>query len=45
MSRVNKRKLLVGLGLITAGVIVVGVGLALGTSVGGAILAGVAAAA
>lgn len=45
MKKINSRKMLIGISLIAAGVIVVGVGLAIGGSVGGAMLVGAAAAA
>jgi hypothetical protein len=45
MKRINSRKLLVGISLVAAGVIVIGVGVAIGGSVGGAIIATAAAAA
>ena len=42
MKKINSRKLLVGISLIAAGVICIGVGVAIGGSVGGAIIAGAA---
>lgn len=43
-KKINSRKVLVGISLIAAGILVVGIGVAIGGSVGGAVLLGTAAA-
>lgn len=40
MRRINSRKLLVGISLVAAGIIVISIGVAVGSSVGSTILAG-----
>ena len=44
-KKINSRRLLIGITLVASGVLIIGVGLALGTTVGGAVLLGAAAAA
>jgi hypothetical protein len=39
MKRINSRRLLVGISLITAGILIVGVGIVVGGSIGGAVIA------
>ena len=45
MKKINSRRLLIGISLMAAGIIVIGVGLAIGGSVGGAVAVGAAIAA
>lgn len=45
MKRINSRRLLIGVSLVAGGILVIGLGVALGSTVGGAILVGAAAAA
>jgi len=40
MSKVNRKKLLIGVGLLTAGILFIGIGVAIGGSVGGAVVIG-----
>jgi len=41
MSKVNRKKLFIGIGLLTTGILFIGIGIAIGGSVGGAAMIGV----